>query len=164
MIRKRYVLLYITGLDISDEDISVIKPVYDATKKDDQYKIVWVPIVERWTDEQRKNFEILRAKMPWYVVQYFSPIAAGFKFVKEEWQYKGKPTLVVLSPQGRVENVNALHLIRVWGMKAFPFNKVAEERISKELNWIGPVVNSIHPSIQTWVSNKFYNYSLVYLL
>ncbi|GMN74180.1 hypothetical protein TIFTF001_052329 [Ficus carica] len=155
VIRKRYVLLYITGLDISDDDISVLKPVYDATKKDDRYKIVWVPIVEQWTEEQRKKFEILRVKMPWYVVQYYSPIA-GLKFVKEEWEYKGKPTLVVVNPQGKVENVNALHLIRVWGMKAFPFNKAAEEAISREREWIGPVVNNFHPSVQTWIKEEKY--------
>ena len=38
---------------------------------EDQYKIVWIAIVEQWTDELRKKFEMLRFKMPWYVVQYF---------------------------------------------------------------------------------------------
>ena len=150
MLRRKNLLLYVTGLDITEEDIFALKPAYEATRKDDKYKIVWIPIVEQWTDELKKKFESLRVKMPWYVVQYFSPIA-GLKFIKQEWNYTGKPVLVVLNPQGKIENFNALHLIRVWGIRAFPFNKTAEEELSKELTWIGPVVNDIHPSISTWV-------------
>ena len=143
-------LLFISGLDISDDDVSVLMPVYESTRKDERYKIVWVPIVDQWTEEMKKKLEIVRSKMPWYVVKNYSPVA-GIRFLKEQWEYKGKPTVVVMSPQGRVENPNALHLIRVWGMKAFPFDKSAQDNISKELNWIGPVVNNIHPTIQTWV-------------
>lgn len=151
-------LLFISDLDISEDDISALKPIYDTIKKEDHYKIVWIPIVEQWTDELRKKFEILRSKMPWYVVQYFSPIA-GIKFIKTEWNFKGRPTLVVMNHQGKVENSNAFHLIRVWGMKAFPFNKAAEENISREMNWIGPVVNNFHPSIQTWV--RYYSLKFI---
>ena len=76
-------LLFISSLDISDEDISILKPIHEFTKKDNQYKIVWIPIVEQWTDDLRKKFEILKNKMPWYTVQYSGPIA-GIKFIKEE--------------------------------------------------------------------------------
>ncbi|BBG92653.1 hypothetical protein Prudu_000452 [Prunus dulcis] len=152
VLRRKYVLLFISTLDISDDDISILKPVYEGTKKEDKYKIVWIPIVEQWTDELRKKFE-LRAKMPWYTVQYFAPVA-GIRFIKEEWHFKGKPAVVVMNPQGKVENTNALHLIRIHGMKAFPFHKGIEDKITNDREWITPIVNDIHPSIQTWIKEE----------
>ncbi|PON53335.1 Sieve element occlusion [Trema orientale] len=155
VLRKTNVLFFISSLDVTEEDISILIPVYEATKNDNRYNIVWIPIVEQWTEELKKKFEDLRTKMPWYVVQYFSPIA-GIKYIKEEWHFKGKPTVVVMNPQGKVENLNALHLIRVWGMKVFPFNKTAEETISNDKNWIGLVFNSVDPIIQTWIKEDKY--------
>ena len=123
-----------------------------------------MPIVEQWTDELRKKFDIIRSKMPWYSLQFFSRIA-GFKFIKEDWHSKCKPMLVVISPQGKVENPNALHLIRVWGMKAFPFDKTAEESLSKQMNWIGTIVHDFDPAIRTWVSDcgKQYHFWFIVL-
>ncbi|KAF3456883.1 hypothetical protein FNV43_RR01537 [Rhamnella rubrinervis] len=155
ILRRKYVLLFISSLDISDDDINVLKPIYEATKKDNQYSIVWIPIVEQWTDELKKKFDILRVKMPWYVVQYFSPIV-GIRFIKEEWYFKGKPSVVVMNPQGKVENPNALHVIRLWGIKAFPFNKTKIDIISKGTNWIAPVVSNVDPTITTWIKEDKY--------
>ncbi|KAL6189536.1 hypothetical protein ACLB2K_040924 [Fragaria x ananassa] len=155
VLRRKYVLLFISSLDISDDDIAILKPVYEGIKKEDKYKIVWIPIVEQWTDELRKKFEILRTKMPWYTVQYFSPVA-GIRFIKEEWHFKGKPAVVVMNPQGKVENTNALHLIRIYGMKAFPFHKGIEDTFTSDKEWITPIVNDIHPTIQTWIKEEKY--------
>ncbi|KAB1212431.1 hypothetical protein CJ030_MR5G023973 [Morella rubra] len=82
--------------------------------------------------------------MPWYIVQYFSPIA-GIKFVKEEWNFKNKPIVVVMNPQGRVEHPNALHLIRVWGMKAFPFTKAAEQAVTIRDDVMVDIMDGINP-------------------
>ncbi|TQD73327.1 hypothetical protein C1H46_041142 [Malus baccata] len=68
ILRKKNVLLFISSLDISDDDISILKPIYDLIKKDNQHKIVWIPIVEHWTDDRRKKLESLRNKMPWVKV------------------------------------------------------------------------------------------------
>ncbi|GMN25088.1 hypothetical protein TIFTF001_040665 [Ficus carica] len=128
-LRKKNTLLFFSSLDITDDDIALLKPVYDTTKKEKNYTIVWVPVVEQWTDELRKKFDALRPKIPWYIVQQFTTVV-GIKYIKEVWQFKGKPTLVVLSPQGKVENTNAIHLIKSWGLKAFPFDsKIKEEKI-----------------------------------
>ena len=90
MLKTKNVLLFISSLEISNNDISILMPIYDGLrKKGDQYKIVWIPIVEQWTDDKRKKFEILRSKMPWYIVQCFSPIA-GIKFIKEEWHFENR--------------------------------------------------------------------------
>ncbi|KAB1199854.1 hypothetical protein CJ030_MR0G012607 [Morella rubra] len=108
VLKKKNVLLFISSLDISMDEISVLKPVYDGLRTKDQYKIVWIPVVEQWTDELRKKFEMLRSKMPWYIVQYFSPVV-GIKFIKAEWNFKNKPIVVVMNPLSRVEHTNAFH-------------------------------------------------------
>ena len=153
MIRKKNVYLFISTLDITEEEISVLRPVYDHTKTTDQYKIVWIPIVEQWTEQLRKKFEILKTKMPWLVVQHFGTIA-GYRYVKEEWHFKKMPMVVTLNPQGKVLHTNAFHLIHAYGMKAFPFTTVDEERIDREVHWVGSVVGDIHPGISTWVSTS----------
>ena len=143
-------LLFISSLDITDDDISILKPVHELTKKENQYKIVWVPIVEQWTDELRKKFDVLKNKMPWYTVQYSGTIA-GLKFIKEEWNFKGKPQLVVMNAQGKVEHSNAFHMIRLWGVKAFPFTETTEKELSKTREWLSSVVVGTHPSVPTLV-------------
>ena len=150
VLRKKNVYVFFSGLDISEDDISILKPVYEATKKENQYTILWIPIVELWTEELKKKFEILRSQMPWFSLQFFQPIA-GIRFIKEEWQYKSKPMLVLMNPQGKVENDNVLHLIRSWGIKAFPFDKEAKKRIEKEKHWLESIVRDLHPSIPSLV-------------
>ncbi|VVA41660.1 PREDICTED: SIEVE ELEMENT OCCLUSION B, partial [Prunus dulcis] len=144
--KQMNVLLFISSLDISDDDISILKPIYEFTKKGNQHKIVWVPVVEHWTDDLRKKFETLRRKMPWYTVQNPAPIA-GIRFIKEEWNFKGK-----------VEHSNALHMIRIWGVKAFPFTKATEEELSHSHRdrWVGNVVQDIHPSLPNWIKEEKY--------
>ncbi|KAG6732706.1 hypothetical protein I3843_01G183600 [Carya illinoinensis] len=155
VLKRKNVLLFISGLDISDDDISILKPIHELISKEDQYKIVWIPIVEQWTEDLQKKFEILRAKMPWYVVQYFSPIA-GIRFIKEKWHFKGKPSVVVLSPQGKVESDNAIHMIRVWGIKAFPFTTAVEETLSSSRDWIGSIATGVNPNIESWIKEEKY--------
>ncbi|XP_030973475.1 protein SIEVE ELEMENT OCCLUSION B-like [Quercus lobata] len=155
VLKKKNVLLFISSLDITEEDISILRPIHDTIKKEDQYKIVWIPIVEQWTKELQKKFEILRFKMPWYVLQYYSPIA-GIRFIKEKWHFKGKPTVVVLNHQGKVECENAMHMIRVWGIKAYPFTSTVEETLSASKEWIGSIGTGVHPSVDNWIKDQKY--------
>jgi hypothetical protein len=152
VLKGKNVLLFISGLDISDDDISILRPIYDSIRKDDEYKIVWIPIVDQWTEHLQNKFEMVRSKMPWYVVQYFSPIA-GIKFVKEKWHFNGKPSVVVLNPQAKVEHENAIHMIRVWGMKAFPFTTAVEETLLNRRDWLVSIATNVHPNIDNWVNS-----------
>ena len=153
-LRKKNIFLFFSTLDITDDDIALLKPVYDTTKKEKNYTIVWVPVVEQWTDELRKKFDALRPKMPWYIVQQFTTVV-GIKYIKEVWQFKGKPTLVVLSPQGKVENTNAIHMIKSWGLKAFPFDSKVAKKLEEEKNWLGNIVTEINTSVTSWVNIIF---------
>lgn len=150
VLRKKNVYLFFSSLDITDDDINILRPVFEETKKNKQYTILWIPIVKDWTEELKAKFEILCSKMPWYVVQTFSPIL-GVKFIMDEWNYKGKPIVVHLNPQGKVEVPNVLDLIRAWGIKAFPFTKAVEDVICHEKNWIDNIVRGIDAIIPTWV-------------
>lgn len=149
MLGRKNVYLFISTLDITEEEISNLLPIYQSIKTNDQYKIVWIPMVEEWNDQLRKKFEILKTKMPWYVVEHFGSMA-GYKYIKEEWHFKKQPMVVVLNSQGKVLNTNAFHLIQVSGMKAFPFT-TGQAKIDIDTDWSG--IGQIHPTINSWVSS-----------
>ncbi|XP_057948274.1 protein SIEVE ELEMENT OCCLUSION B-like [Malania oleifera] len=153
VLRRKNVLLFISTLDITDEEIQLLRPVHDELKKQSQYKIVWVPIVDQWTDELRMKFEMVRGKMPWYAVKHFS-LVAGVRYIKEEWHFKTKPIIVVVNPQGKVECSDATHMIRVWGMKAFPFTVAMEAILAGGRDWLAYIGSHIHPSIPNLIKEK----------
>ena len=153
-LRKKHVLLWISGRAISDAEINLLNSIHNefsSAKKTnyDQYKIVWVPIVEQWTDELKKLFETLRSKIPCYSIE-LDRVTPGVRFIKKEWDFNGHPMVVVMNPQGKVENPNALHLIRLWGIEAFPFHRNDETRMLDESNWFGSVMNQF-PDVKTLV-------------
>ncbi|KAH7546543.1 hypothetical protein FEM48_Zijuj01G0212000 [Ziziphus jujuba var. spinosa] len=152
VLSKKDVLLLISSLDISNVDIKNLQKIYEGIKGYKHYKMVWIPVMEQWTPERLDLFIQLRDQMPWYTVQMFSSPVAGIKFIKEEWHFNGQPVVVLLNQQGEVENPNALPLIRLRGMDAFPFAKVAEDAIRNLDNWLHLVANHIHLSMQSWVS------------
>lgn len=154
MLKKKDVFLFISTLDISEEELSILIPIYDhITKIGIQYKILWVPIVEEWNDQLQEKFETLKTKMPWYVLNYFSPIK-GIKFIKEEWQFKKKPLVVVLNPQGKILHPNAFHMIQIWGIKGFPFTISIEDSFTQSLIWIDSLVSGFDTKFN-WVSILF---------
>lgn len=151
MLKKKDVFLFISTLEISQEDMSILIPIYDHMKKTGiQHKIVWVPIVEEWSDRLKKKFDSLKSKMPWYVLHHFAHIK-GIKYIKEELHFKQKPLVVVLSPHGKIIHQNAFHMIQVWGVKGFPFSKSKEESMTQELMWVDSLLVDIDIKIK-WVS------------
>ncbi|XP_045808113.1 protein SIEVE ELEMENT OCCLUSION B-like [Trifolium pratense] len=152
-LKTKDVLLLISTLDISDEDITMLIPIYERLKREqNQYKIMWIPIVEEWNDKQRKQFNSLKSKMPWYVLHHFAPIK-GIKYIKEELHFMQKPLFVVLNPKGMILHDNAFHMIQVWGVKAFPFTKSREIILTKESMWIDSLLVDIDIKIK-WEEEK----------
>ncbi|CAL2225008.1 unnamed protein product [Prunus armeniaca] len=149
---KKNILLFLSSLEISDDDISILKPIYESIKRDNQGKIVWIPIVEQWTHVLGEKFASLKLKMPWDTVQISAP-EAGIRFIKEEWNFKGKPILVVISPRGKVENSNAFHMIRVWGPKSSPFTQEKEKELSDSPEGFGNLIREIYPNLPNLVSS-----------
>ncbi|GAU39659.1 hypothetical protein TSUD_60260, partial [Trifolium subterraneum] len=148
VLKKKYVFLFISTLDISQKDISTLIRIYDHIKKiGSQHKIGWVLIVEEWNDRQKKKFDSLKCKMPWYVLHHFAAIK-GIKYIKEELHFKLKPLVVVLSPQGKILHKNAFHMIHVWGVKGFPFSKTKEESMTQALMWLDSMLVDIDIKIK----------------
>ncbi|KAF3949338.1 hypothetical protein CMV_024782 [Castanea mollissima] len=140
VVKIKNVLLWFSGLNISEVDISILKSIYEEISKDDQYKIVWIPIEEKWTDDMQKKFDMLRSKMPtWYIEHNYS-FKLGIKYVKEKWQFKNKPLVVVMNSQGIVVHPDALRMITVSRMNAFPFTTKKEEELSIGDDWFGYLI------------------------
>ncbi|CAL0299869.1 unnamed protein product [Lupinus luteus] len=112
VVRNKDIFLFFSTLDITESNFDNLIPIYNTIKTGEQYKILWVPIVEEWNDELRIQFESLNFKMFWYVLQHFEPIR-GIRFIKEELQFTNKHTIVLLSPQTKILHLNAFYMIEV---------------------------------------------------
>ncbi|KAB2628456.1 hypothetical protein D8674_033251 [Pyrus ussuriensis x Pyrus communis] len=89
VLEGKWVLFYISSLDnVSDQDISCLKEVYEGIEKHNKCVIVWIPVVEDWTGGGKEQFKEWRSKMPWYAVQYFSPTVIGY--LEQRWNFKGE--------------------------------------------------------------------------
>lgn len=164
VLRRKNVLLLISGLDFSHEELLILEQIYNesrvhATRLENRYELVWIPVVDRltsdqMTEQQQRQFENLRDTMPWYSVYHPSLISkAVLMFVRNEWKYKNKPILVVLDPQGKVACPNAIHMMWIWGSSAFPFTSSKEEALWREESWrLELIVDGIDTEILNWVS------------
>ncbi|KAI3744752.1 hypothetical protein L1987_57843 [Smallanthus sonchifolius] len=96
--------------------------------------------------------------MPWYSVFHPSLLdPAAIKYIKEVWHSNHTPLLVVMDPQGRIVNTNALHMIWIWGSVAFPFTSMREEALWREETWrIELLADSIEPMIFNWIAEGKY--------
>ncbi|KAI7995070.1 Protein SIEVE ELEMENT OCCLUSION B [Camellia lanceoleosa] len=166
VLRKKTVLLLISSLDISLDEISIHEQIYNefssrlsrGKKLDNLYEIVWIPIVDQssmqWTESMQNKFKSIQSTVPWYTVHHPSLIGElTIKFIKERWHFSFiKPILVVLDPQGKVVNTNAFHMMWIWGSNAFPFTTLREEALWEEETWrLEFLVNGIDPTILNWI-------------
>lgn len=162
VLRRKNVLLLISSLDISQEELSILEQIYNesrvqSTRPESQFELVWIPLVDRsvpWTDPMQKRFESLQSSMPWYTVYHPNLIGkAVVRFIKEKWHFRNKPILVVLDPQGRVVSPNAIHMMWIWGSNAFPFTSAREEVLWRDEIWrLELLIDGIDPTIVNWVS------------
>ena len=162
VLRRKNVLLLISGLNISLEELSILEQIYNdsrhhPTRLESQYELVWIPIVDssiKWTDPRQKQFETMQSTMPWYTVQHPSLIGKPVvRFIKEKWHLKNKPILVVLDTQGKVVSHNAIHMMWIWVSNAFPFTRSREEELWRAETWrLELLVDEIDQTIIQWVS------------
>ncbi|XP_023002121.1 protein SIEVE ELEMENT OCCLUSION B-like [Cucurbita maxima] len=164
VLRKKNVLLLISDLDLSVVELSMLDQIYresrqNKTRAESDYEVVWMPIVESpWTDEKHAKFEGLLNLMPWYSVAHPSLIeSAVIKYIRQVWHFNKKPLLVVLDPQGKVVNTNAVHMLWIWGSLAYPFTSAREESLWKEETWrLELLVDSVEPLIFNWMETGKY--------
>ena len=157
ILRTKHVLLLISDLDISHDEIQVLEFIYKServlTKLN--YEIIWLPIVDRsaWNDNYELKFLSLQSIMPWYTVHHPSIIEpAVIKYTREVWRFVKKPIVVTLDPQGKVTCPNALNMLWIWRSTAFPFSTEKEESLWKEEAWtIELLVDGVETNLPIWV-------------
>lgn len=157
---RRNVLLLISGLDITHEELYILEQAYTESRAH-AYEIVWIPVVDQstqWTDAMRLQFETLQASMPWYTVHDPKIIRkAVIKFFRQDWHFYGKPILVVIDPQGRVVSPNAIHMMWIWQSEAFPFTSAREEELWQRQIWnLELLVDAIDQRILEWIREGKY--------
>lgn len=98
----------------------------------DSYKIIWVPLPssDEWTDVEETSFNILSEFLPWYAIRKPRLLSSAVvRYIKEEWNYKEEPQMVVLDPNGKIIHSNAIDMIKIWGPLAYPFSASKEAEL-----------------------------------
>ncbi|XP_010024028.2 protein SIEVE ELEMENT OCCLUSION B [Eucalyptus grandis] len=154
--RNKIVMLLISDLDLSDEDLKTIKSIYSESNiQRSYYKIMWVPIVEEHNEVTQKKFLEKRSGMRWYTSNSMVSKPAA-KFIRKKWQFRQQTKVVVLNQQGKVVNMDAMAMIRLWGQEAFPFmeSKGKELWIKQGINWFKLVVNMVFPDFEKSIEGE----------
>ncbi|KAF5940037.1 hypothetical protein HYC85_021204 [Camellia sinensis] len=166
VLRNKNVLLLISDLDLSNEEHFIVDQICTESKQqpttlESQYEVVWLPVMDRttpWNDEKGQKFEAIQASISWYSVYHplmLDPVV--IKYIKEVWHFNKKALLVVLDPQGKVVNPNAIHMCWIWGNMAFPFTSLKEKELWKETPLtIELLADTIDQSILNWVKSEIY--------
>ncbi|KAF9609129.1 hypothetical protein IFM89_013383 [Coptis chinensis] len=162
VLSKTIVLLLISDLEISQEEIAILEQLYNEARHFSQpqknlYEVVWLPVVDRstpWSVEKQKQFETLQFMMPWHSLHHPSLLEpTALHYMKKNWNFAKKPIVVVLDQQGRVANPNALHMMWIWGSVAFPFTSMREDVLWKEETWrLELLIDGIDPLTLSWLA------------
>ncbi|KAF3431155.1 hypothetical protein FNV43_RR25885 [Rhamnella rubrinervis] len=159
-LRRKVVVLFITSLDIPQEDYTVIHQMYQEKrayplKSESQYEIVWIPIEDSWTIEKYQMFESLKQQMDWHTVHHPTVVPSVVaKYIRhpEKWRFNKKPIFVVLDTQGKVVHKNSFHMMCVWGSVAYPFSEHKERILWEEETWrMDFLVDSIDTRLTSWI-------------
>ncbi|KAL7597800.1 hypothetical protein Lser_V15G21384 [Lactuca serriola] len=162
VLRKKHVLLLISDLEISNEDIITLTQIYKDSKthSDLHYEILWVPIVDTltWNDSHQHKLEQLQSMMPWHMIHHPNLLEpAVVKYIKETWKFEKKTILVTLDQQGKVTSTNALHMMWIWRNRAYPFTSTKEDMLWREESWkLELLVDNIDHNILRWISEGKY--------
>lgn len=166
VLRRKNVLLLISDVFIPREELSILEQLYSESRNlparlESQYEVVWLPVVDAltpWNEPMQNQFKIMQSEMPWHTV--YQPTAidpAVIRYIRENWNFVKKPLLVVLDPQGKVVCPNALHMMWIWGIAAFPFTSAREEGLWREETWrLELLVDGIDATLLTWIPEEKY--------
>ncbi|KAH7515633.1 protein SIEVE ELEMENT OCCLUSION B [Ziziphus jujuba] len=164
-LRRKVVVLFITGLEIPQEDYTIIHQMYQEKrtyplKNESQYEMVWVPLEESWTQLMLDRFERSKEEMDWLSVYHpsvVSPVVARYIRHPEKWRFNKKPIFVVLDTQGRVVHKNAMHMMCIWGSVAYPFSETKEKLLWEEETWkMDLLADAIDPRLTSWIQSGKY--------
>ena len=155
--------MFISGLDNIDYEIQLLKSIDEKLKEDpkevegyrkEDFKILWIPIVDDGDDKQNKALENVN-KIGWYLVKEFN-FQTGVRLIKEVFNYKDSPIILLISPEGKVENPDAKQIISTWGIDGFPFRSSDHTRLTQQWNWFWTEIINLSPSIRELVSQPLH--------
>ncbi|KAJ8768185.1 hypothetical protein K2173_021125 [Erythroxylum novogranatense] len=163
VLRGKYVLLFVTDLDIPQEELAILEQIYSESRgqltKEHQYEIVWFPVVDPnilQTAAGRKQFEDLQINMKWlriYDPSLISPAAIMCMKDTELFNFWKQPILGVLDRHGKLASRNAFPMMWIWGSLAFPFTSDREHELWAAETWrIEFIVDAIDQQIADWLS------------
>ncbi|KAM6589458.1 hypothetical protein CsatA_012063 [Cannabis sativa] len=164
-LKNKVVLLLITKPELLpiEELLLLVQQTCDNPYNEileESYEIVWMPIPDSnsWTDAEKRSFRVLSQSIPWCSIKQPWSLNSGVvTFIKQEWNYRDDPIMVVLDSQGNLSNLNALDLIFIWGVKAYPFSNSREKELWEEQSWnLQLLVDEIDPLITNWVNENRY--------
>lgn len=155
-------MLFITDLEpklMDGQDFQVLQTLHaekkvNPTKTESQYEIVWVPVVDYWTEDKHGVvFERRRNQMEWYSIYHptvVSPVA--IRYIKQRWNFSKKPMVVVMDVHGRIVHRNAIHMMCIWGGQSYPFTANREKLLWEQMSWtIDLIADGFDPNLPTWV-------------
>uniref|UniRef100_A0A7N0T164 Uncharacterized protein n=1 Tax=Kalanchoe fedtschenkoi TaxID=63787 RepID=A0A7N0T164_KALFE len=129
----KMLLLLISGLDISSNEILFLRDTYIKSKTSVQqdYEIVWVTILSgQWTTSSEEKYTKLLRMMSWYMVEHPNFISEKTKnFIRQVWKFKRRPIVVAIDKDGDVVYPNVIHMMYIWGSKAFPLTPLRERSL-----------------------------------
>ncbi|KAJ0075151.1 hypothetical protein Patl1_33452 [Pistacia atlantica] len=166
VLKSKIVLLLISDMDITMDELRILQELIAYSGqclngKEIKYEVVWIPVVDRSTalaKAKQDQFENLLWKMPWYSVYDHSMVDPGvITYIKIVWQFKEKPIVVVIDPEGEMVNNNAFHMLRIWGILAFPFTRSKEAELWTRQTWgIELLAENIDKIIASWIEEEKY--------
>lgn len=63
--------------------------------------------------------------------------------------------MVVMDADGAITNLNAIDMLRIWGVKAYPFSSSREEELWETENWgLHLIVDGIDQLLTYWVRDN----------
>ncbi|KZV40025.1 hypothetical protein F511_12420 [Dorcoceras hygrometricum] len=160
ILRSKHVLLLITDLNIPHEELNILHSIYNQHPTRQEYEVLWLPIVEPSTTSvasfQDTDFHNLRNLMPWHSVEhpsFIEPVAV--RYIREVWNFVHRPMLVVLDPQAKLSNLDALPMMWIWGSNGFPFTKQRETALWAESTWnLELLADAIDPRFTDWTRDN----------
>ncbi|KAI4317332.1 hypothetical protein L6164_025207 [Bauhinia variegata] len=162
-LKNKIVLLLISNpeLPLMDEEILLLSrqtcdhPLNEELKK--SYVIAWVPIPassDVWTDDEDASFNHFSGSLPWYSLRKpWLLSSAVVKWIKAEWNYNKEPIMVVMDSNGKVTNLNAINMLNIWGLGAYPFTASKEAELwQQEKLTMQLLIDHIDPFLADWVA------------
>nr|ABR16144.1 unknown [Picea sitchensis]ACN41140.1 unknown [Picea sitchensis] len=96
----------------------------ELLKKGEAFEIVFLS-----RDKEEKAFEEYYASMPWLALPFADNTE---KNLSRYFRVPGIPTLIILGPDGKTVQTDAVGLIRDYGIRAYPFTKERLDELEAE--------------------------------